>query len=1250
VTLLPDRRGLPLAAIVIALALAACAGPRAAGSGSRPPPGLLAPLLGDDPGAARAAVEAALRRDGRDPAAHLGAAILARRGLDEPSEVRHLLAAVAGAPASPVAVVALRRLAELSDLGPELARAVEDGLAPLEGKLPGLAGYRARVARVNAADASGDRAALGALRAANGAVSAWTLAGPFRSLRYLDFPAPIPPEGGDLPERVPAGPGLPPYPTRTLPAPDGTATLEGEPMDGDVYALVADVTLSKGGRYVVTLATEMSARLLVDGAPAIERRAWERFPPTILHAQADLAPGVHRVVVKAARSGHHTHVNVSFCRADGAPSDATSAPAAPGSRPPAAEPPSFAPVEAGAALAAALEPALGPVLARLVAARDAERSDREAAKTLLAEAVAAAPPPALVLAARGDVLLDDPTLDPQAARARAEGDLRGALARDPGNAEARLALADLLARSDRLEDASEALGALEPPARRAPAALEAEARIADQRGLAERAEALASEAVRAGGRCGALQLAAAFALRRDAVARQDDLAEALRRCRDGAERWAAHRMRRGDPRGAAEALAPLAAARPWAVETGLSLAAALAAAGDLEGAAARVEALRAVWPRSPRLATRLADLRELAGDRAAARSLREEALRGDGADLVLRRALALEDGHEVLDDLAEDGAAALRAYLSAARTDDTSATMVLDAAALELHPGGATTERTHQIIHVLDARGVEQHGEVSVPPGAEILTLRTRKRDGRTLEPERAGAGKGTVSLAGLEPGDFLEVEWVRAERGREDGHDPSAFYFQVPGSRLFRSSYAVAAPEGLGLAVEGHRMDPPPVAREPSPAGEGGAAREVVRAVRTDVPAAVPEPNGPAMGEVLPYLLVGTGDGRERLQRALSESAADAARPTEELRAYARAIRAAAGPGATPAALVRAAHARVSLDVLGSGARDEDASAVLSRGRGSRLPLLRAVLEDLGFRARVAVVRPFWASADETRWPDASRYEVALLRVEAGGETTWLDPSLRLAPFGALPSGLLDGEALVLARPGEPLEVTRTPARAPVPEQREVAVRIVLAPDGSAELQGSDTYRGAMGGAAKAALEPLDATQRRQAMEALLARSVRGVTVGEVAFDGEDDLEAPLALRWRGRASFLARPSEGGSVVETAVFPARLAARFAQVAVRRTPLLVPGDERTVERVEVVAPEGLVPRAAPAERIETPFGSYQRTESVEGRTLMREERIEVLRGRIPPERASDFAAFAAAVDAAQARPLVLAPAAAPNPG
>jgi tetratricopeptide (TPR) repeat protein len=1223
-------------ALVVALLALACAGGEERGARGRrgPTPAAAAVealLAGGDPREAEERLRAPLARGG-DPWAHLGAALLARRLEDGAAEVRHLADAAAAAPGGPVALVALRRLADLAEVSPDRAREVERVLAPAlsSGRLVGLAAYRARVARVTAAEVLGDPARAAALRAENGAVSGWTLAGPFGFHHALDLDATFPPDEGVLPEAAPGPRGLPPRPTRPLPAPDGTAVLEGEPPGADVFFFAADVSLERGGEYLLTLGTTLAARVSVAGATVHERRSFSEHAPSLAHLRVALAAGTHRLVVKATRGAERGGLHVALARADGSASDARFAPAPPGPTP-RPSPASAARVGDVREVAAALEAEAGPVAARLLAARDAANVDREGAKALLAEAALRAPGAPALLVARAAIVRDDPTLDAGVARARAEADLREALGRDPGAVEARLLLVELLRAGDRLDDAAELL-AEAPPSAAGPRAawLEARARVADARGLGEEAERLVAESLASEPRCGAASLGYALASRRRAIAVEDRRILIVAECR-GRATLAEHLRRRGDARAAAEALAPLVLGRPWAVETALARADALLAAGDADGAARALRDLAAIWPRSPRVLERRADVEELAGRGADARALRERALLLDGADLALRRLLALEDGREVLDDLAEDGAAAIRAYEAARPRGATSSAMVLDAAAVEIHPGGAATERTHQIFHVLDQGGVEQLGEVTVPHGASVLRLRTLKPDGRAVEPERAGASKGSVSLAGLEPGDYVQVEHVRAVRGPDGGYVADPFFFQIAGTPLFRSSYVVAAPDGLGLAVDAHGMPAPAIARRDG--------REILRDVRTSVPAFVPEPNAPPMTEYLPFLQAGVGGGREAAQRGLADAAVERTKPTLELRALAREIREKAGPGAAPAALARAAYAEVARRVLGTGSGlAEDASVALSRGRGSRLGVLRVVLDELGLAARLALARPF--AADQTPWTfgDAAQFGQPLLRVTAGGETFWLDPTQRLAPFGAIPSGVLDVEALVLPLPGEPLETARTPARALVEEGRTLAIRVALRPDGSAALEGTDRYDGMMAAAAKGALERLAANERRQAVEAMLARSFGGFAAREVTVEGEDDPEKPLVIRWAGEASDVARAVEGGVVVDALVFPARLGARYVQVAARRTALLVPTPERGTQRIELVAPEGLAPRAAPPARVETPFGTFSREERVEGRTLVREESLRLERARVSPDRYAEFAAFAAAVDAIQERP------------
>jgi hypothetical protein len=311
----------------------------------------------------------------------------------------------------------------------------------------------------------------------------------------------------------------------------------------------------------------------------------------------------------------------------------------------------------------------------------------------------------------------------------------------------------------------------------------------------------------------------------------------------------------------------------------------------------------------------------------------------------------------------------------------------------------------------------------------------------------------------------------------------------------------------------------------------------------------------------------------------------------------------------------------------------------VLSRGRGSRLALLKALLDALGLPARLALVRPQAADRTEYRFPGPGLWSVPVLRVDLPGGVRWLDPSLRQQPFGALAERALDAEALLLPAPGEAPEVVRTPAANAGREGRELVLEVALAADGSAEVQGLDRYHGALGAGAKAAFERLDATARRQAVEQLLARSFRGLTLTELVVEGEQAPEAPLAIRWRGTVPALARDAGGAVLVEAPLLQARLGPRYLQLAARTTPLLIDGSERSEGRLVVRPPPGVAALAGAEERRESPFGAFERRERVEGGALVREERLELRRGRVAPGDYQAFAAFCGAVDAVQARPV-----------
>ncbi|MEI6224855.1 MAG: DUF3857 domain-containing protein [Deltaproteobacteria bacterium] len=1213
------RRALP--ALLLAV-LSALPFPGLAAAG---PSGFDAWLGRGDPAAAATRFRADAVRDPSDPWPLLGEAMLAERSLDGEAEAEALLAIVAAAPRHPLTLVALRRLGELSLASPPVADKVDAALGrALDGtRLPGSAAYRARVVRAAIAEMRAAFADAAGTRRQNGVADAWMLAGPFGAFHALELDRAFPPEEGTWP---PAG-------ARPLPAPDGALSLDGESIPGDVWYVAADATAGRGGRYLLAVGTTASIRVFVDGRPVAERRSWAGWPSAVQLLPIELVPGNHRFLVKLTRGGGRANLALSLAREDGAASDVSwKAAAGPGPATVKGELP--AAVLGARALADLLEPEGGPVLSRLVAAKDRLENDRQASLLLLDEAAGIAPGAAPVRAARGDALSGDPSLAERISRAKAEADWREASRLDPGDSATRLVLAEVAMAGGRLDDAEVLLAGLPEKVAARPRARLVRAALLGARSHPEAAESLVMEASRAGS-CAGSSMLAEMASRRDAIALQDEAIAALARCPGGAERVAEHRRARGDLAGAAAAWTAIVRAGPARIDARTALAGVKVAQGDLGAAAAELEDLARIWPVDAQIQRRLGEVLELAGRKGEARAARERALALDGSDLVLRRALALEDGREVLADLAVDGPATIRAYEAAKIPVTTPASLVLDAAAVEAWPDGSTTERTHQVIHVHDARGVEKWGEVEIPPGATVLKLETRKRDGRILEPEVHGGDKRTLSAAGLEPGDYLEVEWMRSHptrRPASPGWISDPFFFKGEDLPFFLSTYTVAAPAGA-LQVDARRKARPEVVRE------GG--RDVMRAEAHRAPALVSEPSSPGISEFVSMVMAGSGEGIEGLALSAADAFPERVRPGREVEALARTLRYPAGASPrTGEALVRAAYQAAMEKVDGTGPFADQASHILSRGRGNRLLLLVALLDALGVPARVALVRPFYVDPQPWLFPRLDLYAVPVVRAEVDGKVLWLDPTTRWAPFGALPPGALDSEALVLPRPGETLRRERTPA-VPAVDRSDVVLKIQVDAGGDATIEGIETYRGFEGAGAKGAIEQLDETGRRRALERALSRSFRSLQLQDVRFEGEKDSAAPLVIRYRARVAELARPSGGRLVIDDVPYPARLTARFAPLASRESPLLLGVDDRSSLRVEVTPPPGETPVAGAPVRVEAPQGSYVREERIEGGRLVREDRLELRRSRVPVDAYPEFARFAAAVDEAQALPMDL---------
>lgn len=1029
---------------------------------------------------------------------------------------------------------------------------------------------------------------------------------------------------------------------RTLAFPDGRLSLAPEPTPGDVYVMAVDVAVTQPGVYVVRTVTGMDHAATLDGTPLFQRYTWAAPAPTLTSAAVKLAAGTHRLMVRMARDEAQGQLNVQVMRLDGAPAGVTFTPAkgpAPVWAAGAVERVKDAPRLYGSAgeLFEALREEVGAPLAAIAAARDGMNRDRDGSKRLLAS-LPASYAGALVAVLRAELQLQDRSVPTKVARGRATRDLEAATAKDPGQVVAHLMTASLALDDGRHLDALETLKAARaahtPPG--APV-LELQARVELGLGVDAQAvaSALAAEAQRPGN-CEALTLRYDIARRRDAAADTDALLPSLRKCPGALGREADALRVRGKVADAAKVYEAMLERDPGQVGVASLLVNAWVSLKKYDEAAALLTKLTQLWPRSAQVLKMLGDVHEYAGKADLALAAREKALLRDGADLALRRAVErTKHGKEVLAAHAITTEEALKAYEAAPGAEDVPAAYILDAAAVRAYPDGSQVDRIHIIQKALDQSGVSEVGEVNLPAGAVVLSMRTLKADGRRLEPESI-EGKDTVSLPGVQVGDFVEYEYLLAHPPRgptQPGFTASSFYFQIARQPNNWSTYVVVADKGTGIKVDAHNM------KAPAPRVDG--QEEIFTHEERRVAPYIPEPQGPPSGnEFLPFVSVGAGtSGNEGLVAAYADAFLDRGQVTSEVEAFARS----AAGGQTGLEAVKNIYVAVMDKLSGRDAGlVVSAATSVAQDRGSRLWLLYASMKAVGIDVRLAVVRTFTSDPAPYLFPSEQLLPYLCLRAMVNGQPVWLDPLVRYAPFGELPEVAAGRAAYLMPEPGKKLEKAQTPPRVKRPG-KEVKLTLELSADGKLSGSGVEAYQGFEAAQLAEALDSIAPDQREQALQSALSRYFGGADLSKLELDFKRAVGAPVVVRYTFTAPRFARvEGDDKLVLSGATFPMLLGRRFLQLSARRTPLFIEGTEASRTQATVKLPKGWkLSGVLPEVKSSCAYGSYVRREKQSGDVLSLDEDYALAMARVPPKDYDEFARFAGEVDLIQGRDLLV---------
>lgn len=1212
--------------------------------------GWLRYLVASDPRGASRMLEAASRAGapGERALALAGLGEIAEDRTDSGAAARYFIEALQAAPADPVAELAALRLLDLEGESPRIdasivqaAQALRAPVAPRAARL--LREAAARSSSRAAGAAKDPSVELEAWRAV-GAVQRWRVGGPFAAFRLFDLRRVLPLDGP-----VPA---VAAQNDRALLFPDGDVGLDLEPPEGDIYYATSDLQLERGGEYLLWVEGAAALEVRLNGAAVISRVPYPVESPRAQTAAVRLPPGRHRVLARWSRA-EGNRFRVTLARADGDVSDLTSAAPAELSGARAAASCDLGqacvasaafrdPTDLRATATAWLERDPGDALAAWLLARAAMGDDRSLSRAAAERALLLSGSGAPALALHAQLLLHDPEVPDRIGRARALADLGEATRKDPLLIRARLTAAALERDSERFDDAAQDLDKAEAALREEKAplparVLAARARLLEARGNAAGGRARAQEALQAApGRCDTLQLLLDVSRRGGSLADQRKYAEEMLGCGEGLSIAAQASRSRGDLDRAEELLKLAAILRPAQPSRLEQLADVQSARKEVPASVASLRAAAALAPRSPEPLRRLAGALELQGEPRAAADARRAALRLGPGDLQVRQQIALDEGVRLMSWSDRAGAAIAAAKASKDAPPGASAVRLLDSGAVQMFADGGGVERVHTVARVLDKKGIAKFGEAQIPSDAQVLQLRTLKADGRVLEPESIPEKEG-ISLPGLEPGDAIEIDYLRgiSPRGPDmPGYTLGTFFFRDDETPMTESTYEVRTPSLPEVDAHNLRLPAEALTRE----GDGYRFRYSAR----DVKPLPVEPHQTPENETMPWVQLGTGAGQKELMLSLADWAVLRARggsATLEL------AKRAGGSGARDTA--EKIHAAVAQAVRGRSTGTEfqsSAAHVLAQGRGNRLLVIKAALASAGIPSHVVFVRTFLSDPAPYRFPRGDLYGYAVLRIDLPGGAAWLDPSYRLAPFNQLPAFVRGQDGWVLPEPGEEPAQTRLPQT--LPEQREgrlLRVDLTLDAEGAASGAGRDEHQGFEAAALKDGLERLDREQRKQAVEAMLGRGLRGVTLESLSAERESELGGPATLVYGLRVP-LARKDGAQLFVPSSIAPSRLARRWLQTAERQVPLLIDSPEILSQQIAIALPQGRSLRGAPEPvSIATEFGTYSWSARQEGGKLRIEESISVPQQRVRPDRYAAFAAFARDVDQAQAQELLLAP-------
>ncbi|MFB6371853.1 MAG: hypothetical protein ABEN55_01770 [Bradymonadaceae bacterium] len=676
---------------------------------------------------------------------------------------------------------------------------------------------------------------------------------------------------------------------------------------------------------------------------------------------------------------------------------------------------------------------------------------------------------------------------------------------------------------------------------------------------------------------------------------------------------------------------------PYSAGKQISYADELRAQGKSEKAAEVLRRARDRIPWSNAIWNQLADRALADNGESAAIDILQDAIERNGSSRFLLSRISTIKNEIPLRELMRDGQKVAKTHVEQASTSKVGpegsggdvgdeAYYVIDYAARQYESDGASRTLTHTLVRTMTKDAIDQHGEISVPRGAELLRARTINQDGTVEVPERT-AGKSTLSMPGLDPGDFVELVYLKY-------NGPSAvskthiegvqFFFQMSDISSIHSEYAIVGDRRDGRFV---RQNDPPEAKPYEKAGYEG-----VHFLRTDSPRPRSESNAPSGTEYLPWIRYYRNGLQmapfEVNRRSVADRVRESLKISDELRRQVQQWR--DGVEAGSEAEVRKLFYKVAQRVTSpdADAFGQEVTHTYLSNSGSPHLLLHAVYQIAGIDSSVYLVKSKYQHPDEFPVGEFGKYRKPLVRVQvADDRAVWLSPSHPDAMYEAVGLSTV-GQPSVCVSCKEPNR-TEVPAEGFRPTNRQVDLAGTLAKSGTLEGTLTITLNGIRATSVRASLRRTpQKTARRKFLGRVLNSIVDGSTLKSFEIRREDAHDEPLAIEVTfERPNFARQGSKGVLRIQRPIFREPVASGYAKLRARTRPLLIGGQRETDYQLSIQLPEGMSATIASKSgkwSLDEKWGSFERSVSVEDGTLTIDSSLNLPIQRVSPE---DYPAF-----------------------